>query len=85
MKFLHWDMNAGPDNVIEVELDRQANVILMDDVSFSNYRNGRTYRYFGGLAKRSPVTLVPPHYGHWHVVVNLGGYAGSVQASCSVV
>lgn len=84
MKFLHWDMNAGPDNVIRVELDRQANVLLMDDINFNSYRNGRSYRYFGGLAKHSPSTIVPPHSGHWNVVVDLGGYAGSVQASCSV-
>ena len=84
MKFLHWDINAGPDNVIQVELDQQANVLLMDDINFNCYRNGRSYRYFGGLAKQSPSTLVPPHSGHWHVVVDLGGYAGSVQASCSV-
>lgn len=84
MKFLHWDMNAGPDNVIQVELDRQANVLLMDDSNFSSYRGGRRYRYYGGLAKRSPISLVPPHTGHWHVVVNLGGYGGSVRASVSI-
>jgi hypothetical protein len=84
MKFLHWEMNAGPENVIRVELDKQANVLLMDDTNFSNYRSGRRYRYFGGLAKRTPATLVPPHSSHWHVVVDLGGYAGSVSASCSM-
>lgn len=84
MKSMHWDMHAGPDNVIRVDLDKQANVLLLDDINLSNYRNGRSYRYFGGLAKRSPMTLVPPHEGHWHVVVNLGGNAGTVRASCSM-
>ncbi len=84
MKFLHWDMNAGPDNVIRVELDTQANVLLMDDLNFRSYRSGRSYRYFGGLVKRSPATLVPPHSGHWNVVVDMGGYAGCVRASCSM-
>jgi hypothetical protein len=84
MKFRHWDMTAGPGNVIKVELDKQANVLLMDDINFSSYRSGRSYRYFGGLAKRSPATLVPPHSAHWHVVVNLGGCAGSVHATVSM-
>jgi hypothetical protein len=84
MKFLHWDMNAGPVNVIQVELDQQANVLLMDDSNFSSYRSGRSYRYFGGLAKRSPARLVPPHTGRWHVVVDLGGHGGNVRASCSM-
>ncbi|MBS0261596.1 MAG: DUF1883 domain-containing protein [Planctomycetes bacterium] len=85
MNFLHWDMHAGPENVIRVTLDRQANVLLMDDSNFSSYRNGQSHRYFGGLAKRSPVSLVPPHGGHWHVVVDLGGYAGTVHAGVSIV
>ncbi|HWL10152.1 MAG TPA: DUF1883 domain-containing protein [Planctomicrobium sp.] len=85
MKFMHWDFTAGPDNLIRIELDKQTNVLLLDDINFSNYRNGRSYHYFGGLAKRSPVTLVPPHVAHWHVVVSLGGYAGTVRASCAMV
>ncbi len=34
MKFLHWEVEAGPDNVIQVELSRQANVLLLDDSEF---------------------------------------------------
>ncbi len=84
MKFLHWEMDAGPENVIQVELSRQANVLLLDDTNFSAYRHGRQYRYHGGHAKQTPVTLAPPRNGHWHVVVDLGGYAGHVEASVVV-
>jgi hypothetical protein len=84
MKFLHWEVDAGPDNVIQVELSRQANVLLLDDMNFSAYRSGRRYRYHGGHAKRTPVTLAPPHRGHWHVVIDLGGYGGHVEASVAV-
>lgn len=84
MKFMHWEMDAGPDNLIRVELSRQANVLLLDDTNFSAYRGGRQYRYHGGLAKRTPVTMAPPHSGHWHVVVDLGGYGGHVEASVAV-
>jgi hypothetical protein len=85
MKFLHCEMNAGPENVIRVTLDRQANVLLMNDSNFCSYRNGRSYRYSGGLAKRSPASLVPPYSGHWHVVVDPGGYPGRVRAGISTV
>jgi hypothetical protein len=81
MGFLHSDFNIGPDDTVQVTLDKQANVLLLDDGNFSNYRGGRRFSYFGGLAKQSPVRLSPPHSGHWHVVVDLGGYAGSVRAS----
>lgn len=85
MNFLHYEVEAGPDNVIQVSLDRQANVLLMDISDFQNYRSGRAYNYRGGLAKRSPLNLVAPHQGRWHVVINLGGYAGTVRASVRVI
>jgi hypothetical protein len=85
MKFLHWEIDAGPDNVIAVRLNRQANVRLLDDINFSAYRSGQSHRYRGGLAKRSPATLGPPHSGRWHVVVDLGGYAGSLEAAVSII
>lgn len=81
MQFLHSDFNIGPEDVVQVSLDKQANVLMLDDSNFSNYRRGGRYSYFGGLAKQSPIRLSPPHRGHWHVVVDLGGYAGHVRAS----
>ena len=83
MKFLHSDSFLDCGEAAVISLDKQANVLLMDDANFSAYRAGRSYRYFGGLAKRSPVRLVAPHTGHWNVVVDLGGYAGSVRAGIS--
>lgn len=43
MGFLHYDVNAGVDDVILVSLDRQANVLLLDDINFSSYRSGRSF------------------------------------------
>ncbi|MGA2067948.1 MAG: DUF1883 domain-containing protein [Thermoguttaceae bacterium] len=85
MKYLHWEMNAGSENVIAVELSRAANVLLLDDANYNSYRCGSSYRYHGGHAKQTPVRLVPPRSGHWHVVVDLGGYGGQVDASVSVL
>ncbi len=85
MDFLHTDFSGGPDTVALVTLDGQANVLLMDDVSFSAYRQGRSFNYYGGWAARSPVQLSPPHHGHWHVVVDLGGCAGTIRAGVRVI
>lgn len=84
MNFLHWEVNAGPQNVIRVNLDKAANVLLLDDVNFAAFKRGGSYRYGGGYVKRTPTTLVPPRPSRWHVVVHLGGYSGSVRASVSV-
>jgi hypothetical protein len=85
MTFLHWEVNLDDDGGVVMQLDRQANVLRSDDTSFYAYKSGLSYRYHGGLAKRSPVILPAPHASRWHVVVNLGGYPGHVNASLSVI
>jgi len=81
MNFLHYDLNLAPGEVVEVTLDTRANVRLLDDANFSNYKRGTHHNYYGGFAERSPVRLTAPRPGHWHLVIDLGGYAGSVRAS----
>ena len=71
--------------MVEVQLDRQANVRLLDDANFLRYERGERHSYYGGLAEKSPVRLSPPRHGHWHVVIDRGGYAGTVQVSVRVV
>ncbi len=85
MNFLHYDLQFGVNQSVFVTLDKQANVRLMDDLNFSLYQRGQRHTYFGGLATRSPVQLRPPHAGRWHLVVDLGGYGGTVNASVQVV
>lgn len=85
MKYLHWEFNTKPGAMIEVELDRQANVLLLDSANYARYRRGADYRYRGGLAKISPIQLSVPHAGSWHVVVDLGGHAGQVAASAALL
>lgn len=84
MKYLHWDFRAGADQVVEVEIDRAANVLLLDDTNFAAFRRGGRYSYFGGYYRQTPVRLVPPRNTNWHLVVHLGGYAGAVRASVAL-
>lgn len=85
MKFLHYEFDLGLDDAVEVQLDKQANVRLLDGNNYQRYRAGQQHTFYGGLAKASPLVLRPPHSGHWHVVVDLGGYAGTVRASARVI
>ncbi len=85
MQFLHNELSLNAGDVVQVILDNQANVLMMDNLNFDAYKNGGSYRYYGGHAERSPVRLVPPHSGKWHLVVDLGGYAGKVRAGVSVL
>ena len=83
--FLHqaFDLRAG--DIVEVTLDAPANVMLLDPANFANYQDGLSYRYHGGHVEESPVRLVTPRSGAWHVVVNLGGYPGRVRADVRVL
>ncbi|NQT11998.1 MAG: DUF1883 domain-containing protein [Planctomycetes bacterium] len=53
--------------------------------NFSAYRQGRQFRYHGGWMMKSAVRLMPPHQGHWHVVVDLGGNSGTIRASIRIM
>ncbi len=57
----------------------------MDSDNFALYQSGRPFHYFGGYAKTSPFLLKAPRSGRWHVVVDLGGYAGQVRAGVKVL
>ena len=87
MNFIHTDLgNLDKGRIVEITLSGSAaNVQLLDSTNFSNYKNGRRYRYIGGLAKRSPVRLATTHSGHWHVAIDMRGLVGRVSASVKVL
>jgi len=81
MDYLHYDMQLEGDDLVEVDLDKQANIRLLDPVNFSQYKRGAHYTYYGGVAKLAPFTLRPPHPGRWHLVIDMGRYPGTVHAN----
>lgn len=87
MNFTHYDLgNLEKGRIVEITLQGSAaNVQLLDSTNFSSYRNGKNYRYIGGLAKRSPVRLQTTHSGHWHVDIDLRGLRGNVRSSVRVL
>ena len=86
MRFIQTDLGERtPGEIVEVTLTSMANVRLMDSTNFSNYRNGRRHRFFGGLAKRSPLRLKIPNSGHWYVAVDMQGLRGSTKAAVRVL
>ena len=87
MQFTHYDLgNLSGGEIVEVTLSgNAANVRLMDNSNFQSFRAGRSHRYTGGHATRSPVRLQVPHSGHWYVTIDLGGYAGSVRSGVRVL
>lgn len=86
-QFIHSDLGSrSRGDVVEVTLSGSAaNVMLMDSSNFSSYKNGRSFRYTGGLARQSPVRLQVPSSGRWHAVVDMRGLRGNVRAGFRVI
>lgn len=86
-EFIHSDLGfrqAG--DVVEITLSGSAaNVRLLDTSNFQAYQSGRQHRYYGGLARQSPVRLQVPSSGRWHVAVDMQGLAGTTRASFRVI
>lgn len=87
MQFIHSDLGSRRrSDIVEVTLrGSAANVMLLDSSNFNAYRNGRKFRYTGGLARRSPVRLTVPSAGHWHAVVDMRGLRGQTNAAFRVI
>ena len=87
MKFNYYDLGQlKRGEIVEVTLQgNAANVRLMDYSNFQNYKNGRRHKYYGGLAKSSPVRLQVPNSGRWFITVDMQGLRGSVRTSVRIL
>ncbi len=82
---LHSDCHLNDGDVVVVTLDHQANVMLLDDLNYSNYKSGRSFHYHGGHAKVSPIRITAPSTGHWNVIIDLGGGSGTIRHSINII
>jgi len=82
---LHKRLFLRSGDAVEVDVGADANVVLMDDSEYANYRAGRSYRYQGGFFTEFPATIVPPHSGYWNVVLDLGMKHGKVRHTIRVL
>ena len=85
MNYLHEEFDLAADDVIEVEIANPAHVRLMNDANFELYKGGKPYEYRGGHMTKSPVRFSLPAGGHWHVVIDLGGFGGRVSARVNII
>lgn len=87
MKYQQYDLGfVHRGSVAEVSLSgNAANVLLLDPNNLNAYRAGRRCRYYGGHAKSSPVRISIPSNDHWHVIIDLGGHAGTVKSSVRIL
>ena len=87
MNYQHWNLgHLSGGEIVEVTISGTGpNVLLMNTTNFNAFKNGRQHRYYGGLAKKSPVRLQVPSAGTWHLVIHFGGYKGSAKVGVNVL
>jgi hypothetical protein len=66
----HFDIQVEQGESITVTLTCQANVWLLDEDNYGKYTNGQPFTHLGGLARHTPIRFVPPHSGHWHLLID---------------
>lgn len=82
LQFQRYNLgHLDPGATVVVTLSTGANVRLMTEAEFQNFRARRPHRYQGGLARRSPVRLPIPHSGNWIVTIDLAGLAATTVTS----
>jgi hypothetical protein len=86
MEHISYDLGQlSPGSVVTVHLDMRANVRLMNAVNYRTYKSGvGQYRFLGGQALKSPLSLRVPSADHWYVAIDLGGAKGRIRSSVSV-
>lgn len=100
MRFVYHDIGQRhKGEIVEVTLvGNAANVRLMDGSNLQKYRNGRSHRFIGGLAKRSPMPSDPTIWSlarcggsHRHarkssvICARTSGYASSISGGPPLV
>ncbi len=85
-RFTHYDLKplrAG--TAIEVTLNAVNNVRLMNAANFQRFTERLDFKYMGGVARKSPVRLVIPENGHWHLIVDMEGHHGLAESSVKLI
>jgi hypothetical protein len=59
--------------------------MLLTDSEFSNYKNRRSFNYYGGHFTNFPARLAAPSSGYWNVVIDLGGGSANIRYSIHVI
>lgn len=87
MEYTHYDLGQRQGGeIVEITLrGNAANVRLLDSSNFQSFRSGRQHHAVGGHATQSPIRLQVPSSGHWYVVIDMGGYSGTVSSAVRVL
>lgn len=79
MKYIYSQIQANSGAIVEITLDKQANVRMLDAANYQRFKGGQQYQYYGGRVLRSPLRIPVPLSGTWYVVIDLGDHGGTIR------
>ncbi|CAM3774135.1 DUF1883 domain-containing protein [Alkalicoccus chagannorensis] len=66
-KYVRQYLTRG--DTVSVELNRTAQVRLMDRNNFDRFKQNKECTFYGGMAKQSPAEIEVPRSGEWYIVI----------------
>ena len=72
MKYSYEEGNFKQGDILSIQIDRRANIYLLDRLNFNRYKSNQTCEYYGGTSNTSPYNIKVPRTGHWYIVIDLG-------------
>ncbi|MEY8769036.1 DUF1883 domain-containing protein [Erwinia sp. ACCC 02193] len=86
MSHIHSREYMDGGSTVSVQCSHQINVLVMDDTNYSNYKSGRSCRYYGGFYKMLPANITVPSTGYWNVVLALpAGHRANIRYSINII
>ena len=64
--------NNGSALSVVVNIQRAADVFLVDQYNFQRYQNGMSFKYYGGHYYHNPVKITVTGHDIWYLIVNDG-------------
>ena len=82
MKYWFHDIgNVEQGKILEIALDRTANVRIMDELNYENFKNRQSYSAIIYYVTSPQLRVKLPRTAHWYVVIDLEGQSGSVAST----
>ena len=70
---------------VEITLQgNAANLRLFDRKDYQNYLDGKSFKFYGGLATQSPYNMTVPSKGTWYLAIDMQGLQGAVISTVAV-
>ncbi|AUT46998.1 DUF1883 domain-containing protein [Achromobacter sp. AONIH1] len=85
MDFLHKREYLHEGDVVVVDCSHRCNIWVTNDTNFSNYKNGRQYRGYGGGYTQLPARIPIPSTGYWNITLDLGGGSANIRHSIQIL